>query len=105
MSAPTEAEIRATLTEANDDIGAVVYEFTRLVHYVPKEKRGPAWTPGVWDDLRPSERDRLDSLLEECYAIEEPIRQMILDRVTAAALTFAQEFPDAKRTAAPSIAA
>ena len=96
-TAPTEAEIRALLTEANEDIGAVVYDFTRLVHHVPRSERGPAYVPGLWEDLRPSEQERLETLLEECYALEEPIRQMVLDRVTAACLAFAHEYPDAKR--------
>lgn len=97
-TAPTEAEIREILAEAEPDIGELISEFTNLLAYVPPGSRGPAYTPGLWDDLRPSQENRLLDLLDNVYEeLKEAIRKMIEDRVVAAALAFAAEFPDAPR--------
>lgn len=105
MGAPTEAEIRAAIDEANPDFGELVYEFTRCVSYADPGTRGFAYEPRLYEDLRPSERERLEALLSEVYDLEEPVLKMIEDRVVAAVLTFAAEYPDAPRAIREAVAA
>ena len=109
MTAPTEAEIRALLahhkvekdilSEISDPLGHAVDVVTDLI-YVPDEQT--FGEPFIWQDLRPTERARLEQLvagvLEELEATVMPmIVSLIVERTVQAALTFAAEYPDAPR--------
>jgi len=102
MPAPTEAEIRAILQaveeEIDENLGEVVNVATSLIDYEVPERRGEAYSGSVWDDLRESEANRLRLILDECaHDLYKDLTRLIIDRVTAAALTFAAEYPDAPR--------
>lgn len=55
--------------------------------------------PGcLWGDLRPSEAERLTSIIHEAaYRAADRSMAVILDELTAAGLAFAAEHPDAPR--------
>ncbi len=99
MTAPTEAEIRAAVDEGLEkdptgpDFGDVIYRYTSNLDWDEDQTTAP----GVWRDLRPSERERLRELLSEVYEIEETFHAMTVEAAVKAALTFAAEFPDVPR--------
>lgn len=112
MNAPTEAEIRQALSAAweADGDGHGVYgaldEATAVAALptwwqgssVDLAKPEPATGAAIWDDLRPSEAKRLHRLLGEASErAEEKCRKLLLEELTAAAVRFAEEFPDAPR--------
>ena len=107
--APTEAEIRAAI-EASLNIGAsgvevgeLVYDFLRVIRYEAPKDRGPNYGGCLWDDLKPSQAAILEARIEQVYQdLDGPIERMIVDAVTAAALAFAAEHPDAPRAGAAS---
>jgi hypothetical protein len=95
MTAPTEAEIRETITAAMPaaagTIGDRAYELTFSIRY-------------LWGDLPPSQGARIEALIEEAQAAIEALEPEVLGRVreavAAAAMTFAAEYPDAPRARA-----
>jgi hypothetical protein len=100
----TEAEIRAAIEAslnigASDaDVGELVYDFLRVIRYEAPKDRGPNYGGCLWDDLKPSQAAILEARLEQVYLdLDGPIERMIVDAVTAAALAFAAEYPEAPR--------
>lgn len=99
----TEDEIRAAIEASLDrapspDVGELIYEFLRVLRYEAPKDRGPNYGDCLWDDLRPSQAAVLSARIDGIYLdLEGPIEHMIIDAVTAAALAFAAEFPDAPR--------
>jgi hypothetical protein len=111
-AALTEAEIRAAIEASlnigvNDaDVGGLVCDFLRVIHYEAPKDRGPNYGGCLWDDLKPSQAAILEARVEQVYLdLDEPIERMIVDAVTAAALAFAAEFPDAPRAMVPAAVA
>jgi hypothetical protein len=106
-TAPTEDEIREAVRRASDtsrfDVGQLVYDLLRPLHYVRPAERGPAYGDGpkLWDDLRPSQAARLDDLSDAVYtegnSLEATLIETLREMVIRAALTFATEYPDAPR--------
>ena len=105
MTAPSEQEIReavqAALDDSSVDIGEWVHTMLAPLLFVPPGERGPAYEVGLWDDLRPSQAERLDNLIEGVYIriqpLEEEVTTKIREAIVEAALTFAAEYPDAPR--------
>ena len=109
MTAPTEAEIRALFAEYNverdlfseleEEVGKAVDAATDMI-YVPDEQT--IGVPFIWDNLRPTERERLDYLIESVFneinhgAVPKLV-SLIVEQTIQAALTFAAEYPDAPR--------
>jgi hypothetical protein len=107
MSAPTEAEIRTAVEGAlgrsrEIDVGSWVHELVQPIAYYPPEDRINRPPDCLWDNLRPSEAERLSALVEQIYVAadewETYVVQQITERILAAGLTFASEFPDAPRS-------
>lgn len=115
MTAPTETEIREAIQAAVDDssvdLGEWVYEILSPIQYTPPAARGGGYddTEHLWDDLRPTQDARLAELREAIYsavqADERKIVKRIQEMAVQAALTFAQEFPDAPRSAREPVTA
>ncbi len=98
LDPPSEATIRAFVEAARPDVGELTWQFTSRLDYAAPGLRGPAYHPGPWDNLRPSEAADLAGLLDEAMAeLDEPIRRMIVERVVAAGLEFARRHPNAGR--------
>jgi hypothetical protein len=114
MSAPTEAEIRASIEAAwqqfpNDDprrrLAEVVPAFADPIRWqlgdsdlLEEEQEFGQLGDAIWKDLRPTEAVRLLKLL---YAAEQRALagaiDLIVGEYVAAALAFAGEFPDIPR--------
>lgn len=109
---PTEADIRQELATqmlykvaSGSAEGTIRAELVVLAHHMAGALR---WFPpepdelpgesGPWADLRPSEFRRLDELLDAAVhrAVDRSL-ELLLDELTAAALQFGQEHPDAPR--------
>jgi hypothetical protein len=111
-SAPTEAEIRATIEtylaawpRPNEDLREVIVSFGDPVDYQvrPDVVTGQITEYGndVWTDLMPSQADRIGQLM--ATAQERAFlraRAAIIEEYVSAALAFATEFPDATRARA-----
>jgi len=98
LGPPSEADIRAFVETATPDVGELTWQFTSRLEYVRPELRGPAYRPGPWDELRPTEEAELRGLLDDAMAdLDETIRRLIVERVVAAGLEFARRHPDAGR--------
>ena len=104
----TETEIReaieASLNRApSPEVGELIYDFLRVIRYEAPKDRGPNYGGCLWDDLKPSQAAILEARIEQVYQdLDGPIERMIVDAVTAAALAFAAEHPDAPRAGAAS---
>lgn len=122
MTAPTEADIREALQLRpelwpNDNptkhLGEVVVDFASFLtspafdalenpdSRAPEDLSNAA--DDVWaSDLRPSEAVRLREIAQEGIArATERAQAAIVDELVAAALRFAEEFPDAPRARVP----
>jgi hypothetical protein len=112
MAAPTEEEIRSAVKAALDergdiDIGQWVHDLAAPIGYHARDLDAPrgtgtSWSsPCLWDDLRPTEAERLSDLLEAIYhqadAWEAEVLAKITEAVVAAGVQFAAEYPDAPR--------
>ena len=113
-TAPTPEEIRATLRENVTEgdarqlhdaimsydapLNCPLHDAMESAKDVYGEDTDPRTMDGVWADLRRSEAMRLGQLLEDArQRAFERCEQAIFDELTAAALQFAQEYPDAPR--------
>ena len=110
MSAPTEEEIRAAIEVSADkrqaDIGQLICAYTAPLEWEPSELRGPAYGGCLWDNLRPTEAERLSAHLETVYeSLDGPIERMIREAIVSAALAFAAECPDAPRATREAVTA
>lgn len=100
------AAVRAKMVkygEADDHLRDSTYEFCDAVGYVECRLDGHVnWgSSDLWADLRPSEWARLHELLRAAQDRSvERARAAILEEITAAALAFAAEYPDAPRAGA-----
>jgi hypothetical protein len=119
MTAPTEAEIREAIERSatrysnagKDKLTEAVMEYADDIRWDPGDPDGltpPACEDrgtALWCDLRPSEADRLKTLL---YGAEEravaACHELIIREYIAAALAFAAEYPDAPRAAREAVA-
>jgi len=114
VSAPTEAEIRATIEAAwgdsprddpRDKLAQAVEAFAQPIRWklngielAADEAEFAQLGDALWKDLRPSESVRLLDLLYEAeQRALERAQETIMGEYTAAALAFAAEFPDAPR--------
>ena len=115
MSAPTEEEIRAALAGRwtnPADAALWVKDIDRRLEEAVSLAVAPLWWEApsvdevdsvesgdkVWSDLRPSEATRLHTLVGEAeQRAQGRCHEVILDELTAAALAFAAEHPDAPR--------
>jgi hypothetical protein len=102
----TEAEIQdAVIAAIKDsssfDLGPLVHELCRPLHWSPVELRGENYVDGLWVDLRPSEAEELANLVDAIYDQADSIHGEAVERiaklVVAAGLQFAAEHPDAPR--------
>ena len=95
--------VRGALERETTDVGALVDQYLGPIHWIPRGERvAGAYRGALWDDLRPSEAERLAELAGSVYDLEESIERMITDAVVAAALAFAAEFPEAPRAGSAS---
>jgi hypothetical protein len=111
-SAPTEAEIRATIEtylaewpRPSDDLREVIVSFGDPVEYQvrPDEVTGRLIEYGndVWTDLVPSQARRISQLMATAQERAfQRARAAIIEEYVSAALAFAAEFPDAPRAKA-----
>jgi len=113
MTAPTEAEVRAAIVGVAESsyVGSCVDEVAGLRFNLGAMAKACARAlvdsaagtkeldDGVlWVDLRPSEADRLITLVSEAAdRATERCEAIILDAMTAAGVAFAAEFPEAPR--------
>lgn len=106
-TAPSEAEIRAAIEAAPDgydgvsDLTGKLYELFGAPLYGPgrfdpeEDQVGPR---DLWVDLRASEAARLLELADEAWVrARQRVHQILVDELTAAALAFAAEYPEAPR--------
>lgn len=114
--APTEAEIRAAVAGAvidcGYDIGDAAFALAAPIRYLTpaEDPEHVLSTHCLWDDLRPSQAERLSELMEEIFTkgdliIEQEVLPRIRGLVAEAALTFAAEFPDAPRATREAVTA
>jgi hypothetical protein len=83
--APTAAEIRAVLeTVRATEADAVVHDLTGAVK-------------DLWDDLRPSEQERLEVLIEPIYKLGDEFEAAVIEAAIMAGVRFGEEFPEAPR--------
>lgn len=113
-TAPTEAEIRAVLAgrwSADGELRST--ETYRRLEEAGSLAVAPLWWEApdvpddshsdesgdeIWSDLRPSEATRLHELIGEAQKRAEQLCiEAIANELTAAALAFAAEYPDAPR--------
>jgi hypothetical protein len=120
-SKPTEKELRQIIRDRADRyrndsprerLAEVIDKYCDPLGYVPiadeqdREDFAAKAFSDTWADLRPSEVERLDQLLTDARArAAERAEAVILEELVAAALTFADEHPDAPRAAREAVAA
>lgn len=99
----TEADVRAAIAarEAkfphdnwSDKLDQATGQVSDPIGYFDDE----GFLSDIWTDLRPSEQERLNSLLADAVgAAYVRAKAVILEEVVGAALAFAAECPDARR--------
>jgi hypothetical protein len=95
---PGEPKLRAELRGIAMDYAQAIGEAAFLTLETTAAEYGDLSGAQPWRDLRPSEAFRLQSLIDDAIAAAVEVAQAaILDNLTAAALTFAAEYPDAPR--------
>ena len=100
MTAPTAAEIRATIAAHVERFG--LYISSNDYAYHPFDAFMEAGS-SPWRDLRPSEYGRLEAIITAAEARAfARAHAAIVEEAVAAALAFAHEFPDAPRAGAAS---
>lgn len=111
MSAPTEADIRAAVEyrdnhwpndRPSEKLHEAVGMFFDPINYrtVADPITDEIYATGeyVWTDLRPSEEARLRELVAlHRTRAEHRVSTAIVEEIVAAGMTFATEYPDAKR--------
>lgn len=102
VSASRSAELRTAIdagwTSAEDKLGVAADVFLDIVGYVSEVDGAIS---DLWDDLRPSEAERLRAIVAEAKAtVVQDCLFELRNAALEAAVRFASEFPDAPRKAA-----
>jgi hypothetical protein len=88
---PSEAEVKETI----ERVAREIIEQTDLPTRVAMDMDSALWHT---DDLRPSERDRLDALEGAAFdRIRDRMLAVLVEELTPPALQFASEHPEAPR--------
>ena len=101
MSAPTEANVRATIAAHVKRYGLDISSNDDAYH--PFDALASCEGSSPWRDLRPSESARLEAIITAAEARAwARCHDALVEEAVAAALTFAGEYPDAPRAGAAS---
>lgn len=116
MAAPSRSELQAATEDARRDarqdpdvgyldIGHWVHDLSAALRWAPADEQGPAYAPGLWDNLTSAQANRLEELHSDVYrkadALGEAAIKQIMDWVVEAGETFAAEYPNANRSGDP----